>query len=216
MVVGDSEFRDNSGVSIRGKLISEISPTDILNLIRERTTEDGFIDFKAELLDPRKPRGELNKDEGDWVADLVSFANAQGGHIIVGIEADDQERASGLRPMTGDHAKKLADALRDLAIAHVKPNIVQLEIRSVEITSAEWIVAAGVPDSERKPHMSSYNQGTRFAMRDGARKREMQYDEIRRLYLSGPEQERMAQIFAEVESINSRLGVLERELQKRG
>jgi predicted HTH transcriptional regulator len=204
-------------------LISEISPADIHNLILQAAPEDSFLEFKAELLDPRKPPDRLDADRADWVADLAAFANSRGGHIIVGIEADDQERAARLKPMAGDQAKRLADSLRDLAIAHIKPSIVQLEVRSFEITSAEWIVLAGVPDSQNKPHMSSYNGGTRFTLRDGNRKREMAYDEIQKLYLNGPQQELLIQFLSQIEAIKSqiesidlRLLSLQQEVGKRG
>jgi predicted HTH transcriptional regulator len=210
-------------VPIRGKLISEISPADIYELMLQATPEDQFLEFKAELLDPRKPAERLDADRADWVSDLVAFANAQGGHIIVGLQADDQERASRLRPMTGDDAKKLAGTLRDVAIAHIKPNIIQLEVRSYEITSAEWIVIAGIPRSSDKPHMSSMHHGTRFTVRDGDRKREMAYDEIQRLYLDGPQQQlqkqlasQIEEIKSQVESIHARLAGLEQELRKAG
>ena len=195
---------------IRGKLVSEISPTDILDLVQQQTPEDLFLEFKAELLN--KPPDRMDGDKADWLADLVAFANAGGGHIIIGMEADDQERASALRPMVGDNAKKLASTLRDLAIAHIKPHIVQLEVHSFEMTSADWIVIAAIPDSQGKPHMSSYNQGTRFALRDGNRKREMTYNEIQDSYLKGPQQQLLSQFMSEVESINDRLGNLERDL----
>ncbi len=206
---------------IRGKLISEIAPADIHELTLEATPEDQFLEFKAELLDPRKPSDRLDADRADWLSDLVAFGNALGGHIIIGVEADDQDRAARLRPMNGDDAKRLADMLRDIAIAHIKPNIIQLEIRSFEITSSEWIVIAGIPQSTQKPHMSSMHHGTRFTVRDGNRKREMAYDEIQRLYLDGPQQQLLLQfvsqvegIKSQVESIHSRLDRLERELRK--
>ena len=197
---------------ITGKLISEISPTDIESLILQQTAEDPFLEFKAELLDPRKPPDRLEADKADWVADLVAFANAQGGHIIIGMEADAQERASQLKPMAGDQAKRLADTLRDLAIAHIKPHIVQLEVRSFGITSAEWIVIAGIPNSQDKPHMSSYNQGTRFTVRDGSRKRQMAYEEIQKLYGGGRQEQMLAQFLGQVKSINSRLDSIELQL----
>ena len=203
---------------LKGRLINEISPEDIHDLVLQAAPEDSFLEFKAELLDPRKPRERLDADRADWVADLVALANAQGGHIVVGMEADDQERATRLRPMLGDQAKRLADSLRDLAIAHIKPNIVQLEVRCFEITTAEWIVLAAIPDSQRKPHMSSYKGGTRFTVRDGNRKREMAYDEIQELYLNGPQQERLVQVLTQIEaikyqieSINSRLADIQNE-----
>lgn len=163
---------------ITGRLVSEISSPDIYDLILQAAPEDSFLEFKAELLDPRWPPEKLDADRADWISDLVAFANARGGHIVVGLEADAQERAAKLRPMSGDQAKKLADSLRDLAIAHIKPNITQLEIQAFEITAADWIVLARVPDSQAKPHMSSYKDGTRFMVRDGSRKRQMAYDEI--------------------------------------
>jgi hypothetical protein len=125
--------------------------------------------------------------------------------------------------MAGDQAKRLADSLRDLAIAHIKPNIVQLDVRCFEITAAEWIVLTHVPDSQNKPHMSSFRGGTRFALRDGNRKREMAYDEIQRLYLNGPQQQIFVQFLSQVEairsqieSIDSRLISLQEEVRGRG
>jgi predicted HTH transcriptional regulator len=78
-------------VPIRGKLISEISPADICDLILQHAPEDQFLEFKSQLLDPRKPR-QLDHNRADWVSDLVAFANAEAGDIFVGVEADKQER----------------------------------------------------------------------------------------------------------------------------
>lgn len=201
---------------IRGKVISEISPEDILDLILQGTPEDAFLEFKAELMDPRKPREQLQANRADWVADVVAFANAEGGHIIVGMEADDQERASQLKPMTGDWAKGLADSLRDHAIQYIKPRIERLEVRGFEIPVAGWIVIAGIPYSEAKPYMSSFGNATKFTIRDGNRKREMAYEEIRALFLKGPEQQIRAQFLDEVLSINSRIGSIEKEIERLG
>jgi predicted HTH transcriptional regulator len=201
-------------VPIRGKLISEISAADIFDLITQRTPEDLFLEFKAELLDPRKPKDRQEFDKADWVADVVAFANAQGGHILIGMEADDQERAARLKPIAGDPAKRLADRLRDLAIERIKPSIAQLEIVALEITAPEWIVVARVPHSLDKPYISSDNGRARFTLRDGSRKREMAYDEIREFFLAGPRQQVIVRFLSEIESINSRLADLEKTLRK--
>jgi hypothetical protein len=108
----------------------------------------------------------------------------------------------------------LADQLRDLAIAHIKPGLAQLEIVALEITAPEWIVLARGPHSRDKPHMSSHNHGTRFTLRDGKRKRELAYDEIRELFLAGPQQQVIVRFLSEIELINSRLADLEKTLRK--
>ena len=200
-------------VAIREKLVTEISPADIFDLITQQTPEDAFLDFKKEILDPRKPSERLDADKADWVADVVGFANAQGGHILIGVD-EDQGRASRLKPSAGDQANRLAVQLRDLAIGNIKPGIAQLEVAAVEITVREWIVIARVPHSPDKPHMSTYNSGTRFTLRVGNRKREMAYDEIQKLFLAGPQQQLIVRFLSEIESINSRLADLEKTLRK--
>lgn len=64
-------------------------------------------------------------------------------------------------------------------------------------------------------------KGTRFTVRDGNRNREMAYDEIRKLYLNGPQQQLLLQFVAQVEeiksqveSIHARFAGLEREIRK--
>jgi predicted HTH transcriptional regulator len=200
-------------VLIRDKLVSEISAADIFDLITRKTPEDSFLEFKAEMLDPRKPRDRLEFDKGEWAADVVAFANAQGGHILIGVE-EEQGRAANLKPIAGDRAKTLADQLRNVAIHHVKPGIAQLEVAPVEITAFEWIVVARVPHSPDKPHMSSHNGRTQFSLRDGNRKREMAYDEIRELFLAGRQPQLIVRLLSGIESINSRLADLERTLRK--
>ena len=190
-------------------------PEDILDLVTQRAPEDSFLDFKRSVLDPRRPKEKLDEDRDDLVADLVAFANAHGGHIIVGVEPDAQERAAGLSPMTGDQAKRIADVMRDLAAAHIKPGIVQLEIRSLQMDDAgsEWVVVVAIPDSPDKPHMSCFNSQTRFTLRIGNRKREMAYDEIQRAFLSGPQQRVAERFLAEAEAIKSLINDLRSQLQ---
>jgi len=171
--VGHAHSRTITYVPIREKVVSEISAADIFDLITQQTPEDLFLEFKAEMLDPGKPKDKLEFDKADWVADVVAFANAQGGHILIGLQADGQERAAKLKPIVGDQAKRLADQLRDLAIERIKPSMAQLEVAPIAITPSEWIVVARVPHSSDKPHISSHNGRTRFTPRDGNRKRDM-------------------------------------------
>lgn len=194
-------------MELRNKFVSQISRADILDLIAQRTVEDDYLEFKTELLHPRKPPKVLEDDKEDLLADLVAFANAAGGLILIGISEDAQGRASGLAPITGDEAKKLADAVRDLAVAHIKPGTIQLEVVPFQMKEdgSEWIVLIRVPDGIDKPYMSRYRDQTwvSFTIRVGNRKRAMAYEEIQQGFLAGPQEMRMAQIVAEIESIKS-------------
>lgn len=191
-------------MSIHGKRLSEVTKGDILSLIKEGVPEDAFLEFKQVVLDPRKPPEKLDKERDDLVADFVAFANAQRGHLIVGVETDTHERATALVPMTGDQAKRVATSLRDLAIAHIKPPISQ-EVLDFQIDEhgSEWLVITRIPESENKPHMSAYGDRTRFTIRTGNRNREMAYDEISRLFSAAPQQDLMARLLAELRGIKS-------------
>jgi predicted HTH transcriptional regulator len=195
-------------MEFRNKFVSQISRADILDLIAQQTAEDDYFEFKTELLHPTKKPPKLLEDEKeDLLADLVAFANAAGGLILIGISEDAQGRASGLAPVTGDEAKKLANTVRDLAVAYIRPGIIQLEVVPFQMKEdgSEWIVVIRVPDGVDKPYMSKYKDQTwvSFTIRVGNRKRAMAYEEIQQRFLANPQQERMAQIVGELESIKS-------------
>lgn len=196
-------------VELRTKLVSEISAAEIFDLIAQRTPEDDYFEFKAEFLHPAKPPKVLEADKEDLLADLVAFANAVGGLIFLGISQDPQGRAYSIEPMTGDEAKKLADSIRDLAVAYLKPGITQLEVVPFQMREtedrSEWIVVIRVPDGVDKPYMARYKDKTwvSFTIRAGNRKRAMAYEEIQQSFLAAPEQTRMAAMVGEIASIKS-------------
>ena len=71
-------------MGIQGKFVAEITRDDILELIASLAPEDVFLDFKEMIFHPghSKPNDEIE----DLMADLTAFANAFGGHIVIGIQ----------------------------------------------------------------------------------------------------------------------------------
>lgn len=197
-------------MSLRGKRIAEITRADIRNLVVSRVAEDLFQEFKREILHPAKPADKLNEEKGDLVADFVAFANAQGGHLIVGIDQDEAGRAHELVTMPGDSARSLGSSLRDLAISHIRPPIALLEVQPVQLDGAgkEWVVIAAIPEGQDKPHMSTYNDGSRFVIRVGDRKRTMTYEEISRLFISGPRDQMLSRLLLDISEIKAMVTAL--------
>lgn len=62
--------------------------TLIKSLIERRAAESDVLDFK------RQAYGTGNKDHGELLKDITSFANSQGGRIILGVETDESGRAT--------------------------------------------------------------------------------------------------------------------------
>ena len=201
-------------MALHEKPISEISPGEVKNLVKEGVPEDAFLEFREVLVDPRWPQDKVDKEQESFVGDLVAFANFEGGLLIIGIEANEQERAKGFVPFPGDQAKKIAKSARDLAIQHVEPPIVPLEVRDFALGEEDWIVIARVPASEAKPHRTKYkDRPKRFMIRDQDRKREMTYDEIMKMFQQGPQQGALAQILARLESVQSELEALRARIE---
>jgi predicted HTH transcriptional regulator len=189
-------------VAMQGKLVAEITRADIRELVRTRAAEDLFVDFKQVIFHPahRRPDSEAE----DILSDVVSFANAAGGHIVIGIE-DRNDAAWELRPMSQANSRRIATKLKALAIQHIKPPIVPLEVvpMSMHDYVDEWIVIVSIPEGQAKPHMCGLGQQTTFTIRDGNRKRPMTADEIQNAFLSGPQQSALANIFRELQTVSA-------------
>ncbi len=160
-------------MALHEKLISQISLVEINNLVG--APEDLFLEFREVLVDPKWSAEKADMEKESVVGDLVAFANAAGGLLIVGIKASEQERAEDFAPFTGHQAKQVANSVRDLAIKHIEPSTF-LEVDSFRLDEdgKDWIVIARVPASELKPHRSAYkDRPKRFLIRDQNRKRDM-------------------------------------------
>ncbi len=203
-------------MAVRGKLIQEIDREDIYDLVTRHAAEDEFLDFKKVLFHPDLPKDQAEKEKNDFALDCAALANAQGGHVIVGVEEDGEHRASGLSPMDSYQAQQIAKICRDVAIARIKPNIPQLQVQPLKLSDNEWLAVAYVPESMKKPHMWLFDEQMRFMIRDNDRKRNMAYDEISEMFLRGPREEQIRRISTDMESLRSLVGELASKLRGGG
>jgi predicted HTH transcriptional regulator len=182
---------------------SEIQADDIRDLCTNRALEDLYLDFKKTLFTGTEPR---ESEIDDLVADVVAFANASGGHIIVGID-ESKHRADTIVPMSFDGARKIAETIRKLASAHIRPPIAFLDAVPFVMDSQEkdWIVIVTIPSGQARPHMVAFHNQTRFVIRDGDNKRSMTYDEIRQAFLAGTQEVAIASIYSEIRVVRALL-----------
>ena len=62
-----------------GKLLNEISSSDILHLIQEKVAENTTLEYK------REPWESNASGRDELLKDVSAMANSQGGYIIIGI-----------------------------------------------------------------------------------------------------------------------------------
>jgi Putative DNA-binding domain len=67
-------------MTLRFKAFDAINAADLHTLIEDQVREDRYIDYKA------APVGRRDQDKKEFLADIASFANSGGGHLVFGME----------------------------------------------------------------------------------------------------------------------------------
>jgi predicted HTH transcriptional regulator len=76
-------------MAIANKPLSSITESDLLDLIANQVAEGKMIDYKLTL------PGNSDDEKREFLADVSSFANTVGGHLILGVD-ENQGIASNL------------------------------------------------------------------------------------------------------------------------
>ena len=144
------------------KSLNQLAWTDVEELVSAGATENQAIEFKVDLhVDGggRHPwhSGDRKIDphaRDDILKEIVAFANADGGNLVLGMaeSKDHEKRATKPKPLP--RCKELADRLRQLSESWIEPHVIGIEWRG--ITEGEpgddGIVLARVPSSRLAPH----------------------------------------------------------------
>ena len=122
------------------KPFDQITADDIRDLCARRAYENQLLEFKRELPAERN-RPDPWLTGGDFTAyardrlfrEIVAFANAQGGTLVLGIEEtrDKPPRASAIHPLPRIH--DLATRMEDAARACIDPVLPGLRVRGIEM-----------------------------------------------------------------------------------
>ena len=146
-------------IKLLSKPIDEISKNDIESLIEEEVPENDLLEYKRELPSQNGEdpwMREQNKIGGyakiQLLEEVVAFANADGGMLLVGIEesAEIPDVAGEIRPVPQciKLAKRLESVFRDC----VEPILPMLEIRGIKTDDESGVVVIRVGKSRSAPH----------------------------------------------------------------
>ncbi len=147
------------------------TPDEILRQCR--AGEDSRAEFKEVRLGER---GVLSPNSGDLAGELVAFANAEGGTVMLGV--DDSGEIQGL---PRDRVEEVEAWLVNVASNNCVPPI-RLRLRSEVLRDAtgveRHVLLAGVP---RGIHVHRTTRG-RYYLRIGSTKRDLDPPELARLF----------------------------------
>ena len=161
--------------------LSEINCSHLQRLIDGKASETRDIEYK------RDTYGSTDKDHGEFLADISSFANASGGDIIIGMDAKSGVPIA-FRALNTSEVDSETLRLESIARSGLQPRIFGLEVRPIPIENGAVIVVR-IPRSYNQPHRI-VRQGSgqhRFYARSSAGKYEPNVDELRQLFTSAPQ-----------------------------
>lgn len=151
--------------------LDSITGADIENLIEQREPEGQQLDYKA----------EFDSDKNEFRRDVSSFANSNGGDIVVGV-AEEKGIPSVLRGI--NLSKKTAEQYKNQIIeilrARIKPMIPGVRVHITPPIDDKRFAVIRVPKSMAAPHQVEIeNKQFEFWVRREASKQRMDIDELR-------------------------------------
>jgi len=160
------------------KAIEQLEKADIEALISQEVSEGRTIEYKEAL------PGSADSDRKEFLADVASFANAAGGHLIYGMrERRVAEKTSGVAEAALGLARINLDQevprLQDMIRTGIEPTIVGVQVREFPGFPEGPIIVLQIPKSWAAPHMVTYKGHDRFYTRDARGKHPLDVHEIR-------------------------------------
>ena len=166
---------DEEEKSMINKSFPEIDLADILQLIENGIAESKTIEYKREL------PNTCNEAKKEFLADVSSFANSEGGDILFGIEAESgiPIKLSNLDIADNDKALlQYESIIRDGIAPRIK-----CEIKIIDTNDLK-VLLIRIYKSWNKPHRVEYKNTHRFYSRGAACKYELDIDDLRNAFLS--------------------------------
>jgi len=155
------------------KALSEWAPDDIQRLADLHIQESDTLEYKREMY------GGADEDTREMIRDIVAMANHSGGHIVIGIEEDDDGAAAELVGVDkGGHVERI----RSSCLANIDRCLNGLDVEDVELGSGKVAVVIKVPQSLGAPHMVTFKGLNQFWKRHGRQKEKMSVDELQEAF----------------------------------
>lgn len=156
----------------------QMSEGDLSELIVGQVPEGLRIDYKRDLY------GSSDADKREVLKDISGFANAFGGHLIIGIEEQNGLPVS-IPGVAGENPDEIVLRLEQIARTGLEPRIQGLRVLAVPLSSGTYCFVIRIPRSWHPPHRVSAQNSNRFWIRNSGGTHEASVDELRTLFTMG-------------------------------
>jgi len=153
----------------------DIALSDIRALVDNRVTERRTLEFKRDL------PGGSNDARKEFIADITSFANAQGGDIVFGL-AEASGSAAAIHGLEIDDLDACSRALEDRILTGADPRIPGVRLKWIASDDGKHLLLIRVPASAIAPHRVVVAGSGKFFSRKGNGKYELDTQELREAF----------------------------------
>ncbi len=166
----------------------DIDAETIQGLLDNEVMEQRTLDYKRELhLDKAEEKKE-------FLADVSSFANAGGGHLIYGI-AEEKGQPVEIPGFPLENPDKTILRLESMVRDGIDPPIPGVRLKIVAGWPEGPVIVMSIPKSWAGPHMVTYRGSSRFYSRTSASKEKLDVRGIRAAFAMSEELPRRIQRF---------------------
>jgi hypothetical protein len=158
------------------KSINEITVDDLHDLVVNKISEGTTIEFKANL------NISSDNDKKEFLADISSFANTNGGDIIYGIKAIEGKavEVSGFNCMSSDRILlQLESLMRD----GLSPRIEGIDFLTLGLYNDYLTLLIRIPRSHSAPHQVTLKGHDKYYARGKAGKYQMDREQLKNAFL---------------------------------
>ena len=156
---------------------NEITEADLIGLIGTEP-EGKTIDYKSNCVG----QSDTDTDRKEFLYDVSSFANTQGGYLVFGME-----EAGGLPTnlvgIAGINPDKEKLRLEEMLRSGIRPTISGIEMAFVQLASGNVALVMHIPRSWTPPHQVTYQKAFRFYARHSSGKYQLDVDELRSTFV---------------------------------
>jgi len=159
----------------------------LILFLEKRINENGQLDYKVDLSNK-----STNEKYKEFLKDITSFANANGGNIIIGVKEPEDGLSIEKQIVGLTDGDIKAEDLERVAASNVDPTIVGLKIVPILLANGKYAILAHIPPSLNKPHMVNYKRHRSFYIRHNESSFPMSTYEIRESVLASATSEARA------------------------
>lgn len=165
-----------------GKNIDQINADDIKRLVANKVQEHRGLDYKRDF------KISQDKDKKEFLYDISSMANTEGGIFVFGIEEskDEKEQNTGTPEVVFgievENSDKLTQQIEDVIKWNTDPCITRVLIKFV-LVEDKTVLVIGIQKAFSLPIMVTFNESYKFYRRRNTGKYCVDVHELKEMFL---------------------------------